>query len=433
MPDPAPLLRAFESLRRCFRSGPWRGKLAWLLLFCALGCSRALCEPGLCPAGTTCDAGTGQCVQAETSASVTPALFGRTSLLRLPGGETGVVGYAPGQKSLVLLAGSADAWQASFIAGPSASSGEAPAGQASAATIDAAGHVHVAWVRSGDDSLWYATGGSNGWQRDNQPLAPPGTAGRDVAIGMWQNTPLVAWRALDISGIRVARRIGATWTIETVPTPPLPGQPNAALDLGRSLSMAMLPSGPALVSYEAAGGDLVLAVRSGTDWKVARVAGRNPTTGQDEDDVGATSALAVGPAGELAVAYRDRSHGRVMLARSKAGVLTQIQIAGGLVVDAKTGQQHVDLVGTVLAVAVLADGRAVVAIQDASNLRIDVAIQTPAGGFEHHALAGDGLQAWPSLRVAGDGSMQVGWIALQPGNGPGGALRLSQLSAGGAP
>ena len=397
-----------------------------------LGCGRDVCEPGACPVGTSCNAQTGLCEKAPTQAASVPGVLGHLSMLRLPGGQLGVVAHAPDRKSLLLLTGHADHWQASFIAGPSAAPDDAPAGQASAAVADAEGRVHVAWVRGGDATLWYASGGSTGWQRDPQPLAAPGTMGRDVAIGLWQGAPVVAWRSTAPGGLHVSRRQAGQWTDEIVPPPVLPGQPSASVDEGHGLSLAMLPSGPALVSYEAHGGDLVLAVRSGTAWNVARIAGRDPATGWDAGDMGATAASAVGQAGELAVAYRDRTSGRVLLSRSKAGVVTQEVVADGRVLDPASGTQRANLVGTSLAVAILPNGRAVIAIQDASRLRLDLAIQTPSGTFTHNALPGDGPQAWPVLTALEGGSIGLAWVELQSGRGPGGGiLRTATISPGG--
>jgi hypothetical protein len=404
-----------------------------LVLLALPGCGRSVCGPGACPTGTVCQLSTGVCTASHVQVPVVPGLFGHLALLRLPDGKLGVAGHAPSLQSLTLLTGRDDAWHASFVAGPAAIAEDPPVDTAFAAVADAEGHIHVAWVRA-DASLGYATGGPNGWQRDAQPLAQAGQASHDVAIGLWQGSPVVAWRSLDPPGLHFARRQEGAWTTETVPPPVLPGQPTATVDEGHGLSLAMLSSGPALVSYEAVGGDLVLAVHNGTAWNVARIAGRDAMTGADTGDMGLPAALTVGPAGELAVAYRDRTSGRVLLARSKAGVLTQQVVAGGPVLDPLTGTQHVELMGTALAVALRPSGRAVVAIQDASHVRIDVAIQSSSGTFTRMTLPGDAPQAWPALQTLADGSIVIAWVDLQPAQGPGaGRLRTLVLPSGGTP
>lgn len=395
------------------------------------GCHRNVCETGSCPVGQTCQPSTGVCKAGPAALAEPPGLFGHLALLRLPDGQLGIAGHAPSSQSLVLLTGRDDVWRTSVFAGPSARPDDPPAGSTFAAIADASGQIHLAWVGT-DAVLQYATGSPAGWQREAVPLATQ--VGPDVAIGLWQGQPVVAWRALDPPGLRLAHRQDGAWTTEGVPAAPLPGQPTATVDEGHGLSLAMLSSGPALVSYEATGGDLILAVRTGTAWNVARIAGRDAVTGQDTGDAGATSALTVGPTGELAVAYRDRTSGRVMLARSKAGVVTQEVVATGLQTDAQTGTQRVDLVGTALAVALRPSGRAVVALQDASHARVELAIQSSSGTFTRTSLPGDGPQAWPALQTLADGSIAVAWVELRPALGPGaGQLRTLIVPPGGTP
>jgi len=244
---------------------------------------------------------------------------------------------------------------------------------------------------------------------------------------MLHEEPMLAWRSDAPPGIRFAHRTGSAWSVEDVPPAPWPNQPAAPVQQGGSLSIVAVPAGVAVAGYEAIGGDLVLAVRTGGLWQVARIAGRDPTTGSDLGDMGSTVALAAGPSGDLAIAYTDRSHDRVMLAMSHAGVVTQTVVEEGLQPDPETGLGRADLIGTALAVAILPDGRAVVASQDASHLRIHLAVQTIGGSFVHQTVASLEPQLWPALVASPPGAVTVGWLALTPQSGPGGQWRTAPV------
>ena len=312
-------------------------------------------------------------------------------------------------------------WQPSFLAGPAATAQEAPAGHTSAAVADGDGGVHLAWRRAGDSTLWYAVQGPNGWQREEVPVAVPGTVGAALAIGIWQGHPVLAWRALDIQNVRVARKMSDGWTLETLPQPTaLPGDPTAAVDLGRSLALVVTPSGPAIAAYEANRGDLVLATRAADAWNVTRLAGLDPKTGADQGDLGMPVAAALGPAGDLVLAYRDRVHDRVLLARAKSGVFAQELVMDGQREDPVHKTTRSDLLGSVLSVVVLPTGLAVVAAQDASTMRVRVAAERPAGGFVSYDVPGT-LQAWPTLVTQPDATAACLWLdlanAARPGSG----------------
>lgn len=393
------------------------------------GCSQAKCEPGLCPIGTTCEASSGLCTAQAQGTTATPGLLGHSTFLRMPDGQLGVIGFAPDRGSLVLLTHGIEADQTSLIAGTGVGGEQAAAGQASAAGLDSHGTLHVAWWRASDSSINYAALGSKGWQRDATPLAAAGTAGRDLSLATDAQNVWVAWQNLDPPGVRLAHRVGSVWQTEDMPQPPdLPG------NLGGSVSLAMLPLGPAVATYDSAGGDLVLGARANGTWTVARLDGRDPSTGADTGDVGSTCALAAGLAGDLVVAYRDRTRGRVLLARNHAGVLQRLVVAGGLVQDPETGLKRVPLSGTALAVVVLPSDRAVVAWQDGSAMQVHLAVEQPSGDFSSISIAQDGIQAWPSLLLLPDHSLVAAWIALHPERGPGaGVATWTGVATTGAP
>lgn len=396
------------------------------------------CEAGLCPVGMRCEASTGRCVPEAAQAVAPLGLHGRFRVLPQAKGDPAIVGLVAAKQSLALLSGG----QTSFLAGPAASPEDPPAGPAFAAVAGTDGRVHVAWQRPGDATLAYAVGGQKGWQREVIAAAQPGSVGRAVAIALWDGAPTLVWRSLtDGPGIRLARRNSAGgWDVEVVPAPPArAGQDKpAVLDLGRSLAMVVTPTGPALSAYDALAGDLVLAVRGSVGWTLARVAGSDAVDGKDTGDMGDPSALALGPGGELVVAYRDRTRGRVLLARAKGGVLQHQVVADGKIADGATGTTRVGLLGSALAVAVLPDGRAAVAMQDGSRLQAVVAVEKPTGGFELRTLpatlAAPRPQAWPELVVQADGTLDVHYLELDPVRGPvAGAVGRWTWPAGGTP
>ena len=394
----------------------WLGLLA--------GCDRAApnCEAGLCPTGYACNPGSGECEALTTPTTSTSGLLGRLAAVRLAGGQVGVAAFSSERRSLMWLRETVGGdWQPSFLAGPAASAQEAPTGHEMAAIADADGTVHLAWRRAGDATLWYAVQTANGWQREQLSVAAPGTVGAALAIGLWQGRPIIAWRAVDILNVRVARKLADGWQVEALPAPAaLPGETTAAVDLGRSLAMVVMPNGPAIAAYEAGRGDLVLAVHAGEAWNVARLAGVDPKTGQDQGDVGMPVAATLGPASELVLAYRDRINDRVMLARAKSGVTSHQVVMDGQRVDDAHQTVRSDLLGTVLSVVVLPTGLAVVAAQNGSTMRVRVASEKPAGGFQQYAVPGT-LQAWPTLITQPDASAACLWLDLanpvRPGSG----------------
>ena len=382
------------------------------------GCGRAIehCEDGLCPTATTCNPTTGLCDKNAASSSGSLGLFGRIQWLRMADGQTALVGYSAQRKSLVFVLHPDGEAQVSFIAGPAAAPDEPAAGESSAAVVAADGQVHVAWFRQTDATLWYAAGGATQWSR--QQIAVDGEIGRDVAIGLFQGAPVVAYHSEKTHTIHVAQR-GATseWQIEQVPAPAPVAGLTVAADVGRSLSMAIGPSGPAISAYDASAGDLILAARSGGVWSVVRLAGTDAASGVDTGDVGDPSALAVGPTGELAVAYRNRSSGQVQLVRSKAGEISTQVVLSGEHTDDSSQLSRVDVVGSALDIAVLADGGVAVAMQNGSTMRVIVAVDKATGGFKRIDVPGD-AHAWPRLLRQTDGGLAVGYIALSGQGGP---------------
>ncbi len=408
------------------------------LIACVTACEKDFrsCEAGLCPSGTSCNTATGLC-EAPTGPRPDPVgLFGRISLVQLSDGKLGVAGLAPAHQSLAFLSGQAAEWQTTFVAGPAAAAEAPSSGHVSAAVVGPDGVVHLAWARATDASLWYASGGPSGWHTEAVAAATAGTVGDEVAVGLWQGRPVVAWRAGAAPWVRVARRqADGNWAGENVPSPPPPvGDAPQEAELGSSLTMAILPSGPALAYHDDTHGDLVLAVNAPQGWSVSRIAGSDPTTGADTGDVGRPVATAVGQQGGLAVAYLDRTRGQVWVARSSAGLLTHQVVADGGFDDPSSGARRVALLGTALSVVVLPSDRVAVAMLDASRLRLRVAVEKVSGGFVLYDVPGTRPQLWPSLLVPTAGGLKLGYVELDAPRGPAAsAVSVWSVPVGGTP
>ncbi len=394
--------------------------VAWLIT-AALACAEPpRCESGLCPSGTTCNSTTGLCE--EVHGGLDPAqvgVLGSIASVSVPGLHAAFAGWSPARQSLVVFEHGIG-WKVTFVAGPSASSGEGPAGESSAMAVDAVGTLHVAYTRQSDATLWHAVAKDGLWQRVRVDVAPAGAVGSNVALAVSPVGPVIAWQAAG-GGVHLSRLSAAgQWTDEVVPAPSATaagGLP--ALQLGDSLDMTVTPSGVVIATYDRVEGDLVLAARAGAGWSVSRLAGTNAVTGADTGDVGLPCALARGLGGELVVAYRDRTRNRVMIARSKSGVVEHEVVATGDYVVEGTGQVRRHLIGTALDVAVLPNGRVTVAYQDASRLRVVAAVEKPGGGYYRWDVpGGDEPQAWPTIASQIDGTARLGFVALAADRSP---------------
>ena len=376
------------------------------------------CESGLCPSGFVCNPGTSLCEEAAKSQPTAQGLLGQPAVVPLADNALGIAAFDAEHKSLVWLHGADNAWEVSSVAGPLVDPAELPTGQGVAAAVGQDGLVHLAWRRSADATLWYAVSSEQGWTREQVTVAPSGTVGGAVALGLWQGQPVLAWRATDLPGVRVGWRDADGWQSDVLPSAvPLAGESTAAADVGRYLALAVLPTGPAIAAYDATHRGLVLAVHTGElgvgvgNWKVSRIAGTDPGMAEADGDFGAPLAMALGPGGEPVLAYRDRTHNRVLLARSKAGVLTRQVVLTGDRVDAALQVERTDLLGTALSVRVTPSGLAVVAAQNGSTMRIHVAAEQTSGGFVPYIIPG-GIAGWPALATRVDGSVTCLWLDL---------------------
>ncbi len=387
-----------------------------------LGCAKGdvECADGACPVGYRCVAATGLCEVESNGPALQTSLFGAIAAVGKPTGPPVVVGFAKDRQSLAVIDGDA----VNFLAGPAANSSQQPAGQASAAVRSEDGDLHIAWVRDADHTLWHALGHGGTWQVDQISEAKAGTVARPVAMGWWQGQPVIAWRAGDAAAVRVGRRqASGNWAIQALPPPPPPRKGAAPTnDMGRSLALATPSAGLTIATYDGTHGDVLLSVDSGDGWSTARLAGTDPTSGADTGDMGHPLALAVGPDGELVLAYRNASRSAVMLARAAKGVVSHELVASGNVVG-PAGTEQRDWIGSNLSLAVRSDGKAAVAWSNGSRWNIELGLQKPAGGFARisppASMVGKGKQLWPA--ISGGSAIWLSWVAADASRGPSGS------------
>lgn len=393
-----------------------------LLMGAGVSCAKSdiECADGACPVGYRCAVSTGLCEVESNGPALQTSLFGAIASVDQPSSPPVVIGFAKDRQSLAVIDGDV----VSFLAGPAANSAHQPSGQACAAVRGEDGDIHIAWVRDADHTLWHARGHGGSWQVDQVSEGKPGTVARPIAIGWWQDQPVIAWRAGDAAAVRVGRRqASGSWSIQALPPPP-PPRKNAlpTADMGRSLALATPSAGLTIATYDATHGDVVLSVDSGSGWSTARLAGTDPTTGADSGDMGNPLALAVGPDGELVLAYRNASRSAVMLARAAKGVVSHHLVASGSV-PGPAGTEQRDWIGSNLSLAVRSDGNAAVAWSNGSRWTIELGLQKPAGGFARISppaqLVGKGKQLWPAL--SGGSAIWLSWVAVDASRGPSGS------------
>ncbi|MBP46443.1 MAG: hypothetical protein CMH53_00700 [Myxococcales bacterium] len=387
----------------------------WLVLVLMVlsGCSQnSKCEIGLCPIGTECDSGSGKCVEITAKAPNAPKLRGAYAVVALPGLSRAFLGYASAEQSLVWIEQQGAKIKTQFIAGPAAGDGPGPQGQVCAAVAAANGDVHIVWISDKEQTLWYGLRTQGRWKRTRIDAVPPKRAARHVAITLFQGAPLIAFEDEINGGVSVVTRDDkGVFSVETVPLPT-----GANVVLQGDLSLVGGLSGVTLGMYDAIEGDLLLASRSSTGWKTARFAGNEPNMGSD---AGLPVVLGRDLAGGLLVAWRDRTRNEVMLARSVGGKVQKSVITDGLYAVENRQISRRKIVGTALAIAVLPNGRSVVAVQDASQARIVVATEQANGQFKAAIMpTSDRAQFRPKLIGQVDGTVLVSWLEIDP-NGSG--------------
>lgn len=386
------------------------------VLVAATACTqRVRCEEGLCPAGTACNPDNGQCEPDQTLAGpAETGVFGPFSAVALSGLQQGFLARSSDQQSLVWLQRENKHTTSIFVAGPAAGGDTGPAGEASAAVAGTDGRVHIALTRGAKADLWYATRGSGSWQLERIGAVPQGKASNSLAIAAWLERPAIVYRTQPEHGLAMVwKQDDGTWTHETIPPPP-----GGAADLGAIIALSAWKDSLSVATYDAVGGDLVVAVRKAGVWNTGRLAGA-ASPGGGQGDAGLPVDLARTSAGELIIAYRDRGRNQVRLLRSEGGKTVDRLVSDGSYLLPGGAQTRRVLLGTALSVAVLLDGRIAVACQDGSRMRIQVMVEKPGGDFVTIDVPDQGRpQAWPRLLVQVDGTLLVAWVDIDPESSP---------------
>lgn len=381
------------------------------------------CEPGSCPAGTRCDADTGQCEATTVATAVAgPQLRGAWFLLDAGGADSAAVGLDDARRSIGWWVRNDNNAAVQWLAGPAAGDDE-PAGTLFAGTSTPTGAAAVAWVRTGDGAVMLSERKPQGWVRTVVPAIAPGTVHTAIAIAMWRQQPVIVCADAMPSRLRVvARQDDGSWSALPLDLAADLPSGHAPPAVAGSLSASGSSASLTVACHDRVNGELVVATRS-TAWQVTRF-----PSAQANGSAGAVNALSRGSAGTVAVVWRDQSANTVQLARSAAGAVTTALVADGRYIVPDLGLERTATVGTALDVAVLPNGRAAVAWQDASSARVKVAVEGLGGTWHHAELPDNGLaQVRPRLLPRIDGSLVVGWLEWQVGR-QGGRPMMSAIA-----
>ena len=124
-------------------------------------------------------------------------------------------------------------------------------------------------------------------------------------------------------------------------------------------------------------------------------------------------------AGELTILYRDRRRNRLMVIRDDGGKVVKSQVSDGGYQVPKRPHRRRAVIGTAMSMVILPSGRLAVAYQDASRLRIKVAIENAFGKFTEVDVPNQGRpQVWPRLLSQVDGTLLVAFLELDPAVAP---------------
>ena len=390
-------------------------------MFVALGLTLAcaeesaeLCVGAICPAGSTCNATTGQCEPEEPPTAVVGALAHYVSAAATQTGDTLVLAaYDTDFDALVVRRIGMDGVPKSVVRVDGGVPGAPDVGQYASLALDRDDLAHVAYYDATSRDLRVAREAADGgWTVQT-------VDGDGGQVGRWASAVVdnlaavhVAYRDDDAKTLRMLSladygcRPADAAEGEAVPLHitgammAAAGMPSS--DFGAYASLGITGDGALVVSfYDAERGNLVLARCNGHSVSLQILDGEDPDTGMDTGDVGRWSSLAVDPDGDAAVAYYDRTRGVLKYAGSRQG---QIEIT---VVDDGSGcgvpAGH-DLVGqrASLAVRAGADGAAGlprIAYVDATARAVRLARRTEFGVWGCETVG----ESDPSATVGGVG------------------------------
>ncbi len=257
--------------------------------------------------------------------------------------------------------------------------GHGDQGRFSSLAFDSRGRAHIAYYDATLGVLGYAVREDTDWRTEIVPPALVLEAQRRAT----EEPP--GWRSDGSSGPRM-------------------------FDYGRHASLSLALGHPVVAFYEAVGGDLLLAVRDESGWRVQFVDGRDPVTGEGQNDVGRHASLAVDGYGDVSIAYYDATEGALRFARSARGVMTIEVVDDGAIAIDGSRRPHCGrhLVGQRAALIYDQAHRPGITYLDATELTLRFARREADGSWRRLVLdETPGAGVWLDHAVSGERSLVV--------------------------
>ena len=401
---------------------------AWIALS-LLGCGSDgphLCRDDLCPSGYACNVETNACERVDTPSGLETleSVGAWPALATAPDGTLWFAGY---DASLGALA--VGTWDEErglrfeHADGVGSAPSTSDVGQYASLCLDDS-HAHVAHYDATSGDLLHTWYDGASWQTET-------VDGADGDVGRYASLACAADGTLHIAAydrgrgrLRYAEGVPSSWEVIDVPVAASPGL--TSLDVGRHASLALRNGEPVIATYEAVGGDLVLALREDGSWRSSLLAGRDADSGEDVSDAGRFASLAVDDDGDLAIAYYDATAGALRFARSAGGMLEIRTLDDGR----RSGALARHLVGQAARVGFDAVGRPFVLYFDATGLEARRAVRDFDGTWLLGSVGScEGVVLWFAQAVAASGHM-VGCAVADEGAL---SFRLQRLATIGGP
>lgn len=397
-----------------------------LLVACAGDESAPTCVDEACPEGMFCEADEGICHDEPILTATVGEIGSRNTLLVDGEGALVVATYDRTHAALVVGRGtSREAMDFIFVDGVEERAGDdAPrdAGSYAAATLDAAGTLHVIYYDATAGDTRHAI--LDGLRLVSvETIDATGDVGRYPTVTASGSTLHAAWHDETRGALRYGRLSGGTWEVVAVPGPTdapcvAASCPTKSPDLGRFASIGLAGGAPVIAHYDGGRGDLLLSRLGLTGWTTARIDGLDPTTGADVADVGRFASLAVAPDGTVSIAYYDATNRALRYTFSESGAQKVLIVDDGLHEDPDSGVVRRNIVGQHARLTVSAAGVPSIWYLDATEMFIKHAVRGEGGAWSS-VVAADQKRGGPWIAVSTlpDGRAAVAWEALDLGGG----------------
>lgn len=400
-----------------------------LLVACADEEAAPTCVHQSCPEGMFCDADQGVCLEEPIPAAAVGEIGSRNALLVDQEGALLVATYDRTHGALAVGRGSGrQEMDFVFVDGADDTQERRDVGRHCAATLDAAGRLHVIYYDATMGDARHAI--LQGLRLLSvETVDGEGDVGQYATITAAGNTLHAAWRDETRGGLRYARRAGETWEVVTVPPPSDTPCVDAACapaapDVGRFASVGVAGGAPVIAHYDAARGDLLLSRLDPGAWSTSRIDGIDPSSGANVADVGRFASLAVAPGGTVAVAYYDATNRALRYAYSESGALKVLIVDDGVHEDPDTGVVRRNVVGQHARLVVSPAGVPSIWYLDATDMVIRRAVRGEGGGWSSAVAAGEAQGGpWIAASTLPDGRAAVAWEVLGLGTDTPGVVR----------